>query len=282
MKRLILSTLCLLASLTLLAQGKVSTRSYRLADFTDKVTKVVLSGDEFLNSALRQEVVNRWTASPFEFCTLEEFDALKLQEDYYFLIPAATRFKGEPEAGIVFLSLLKGGPEAAGGMSEMYEVLTLPLVPADGGNGRELVFTGALIKAIQDFTLAAMESEKVAYSRDGWFNGNYAARGKMMQIYMAREDLAVSLDLAQTEPLLDEDFHICDAEEADIRFLSREYNTLVSYTVSPVDPSRASYSYQLLFESGTETLFYLTRHRIRPKSPAGFLPDDMKWLLKRR
>ena len=107
MKRLILSTLCLLASLTLLAQGKVSTRSYRLADVTDKVTKVVLSGDEFLNSALRQEVVNRWTASPFEFCTLEEFDALKLQEDYYFLIPAATRFKGEPEAGIVFLSLLK-------------------------------------------------------------------------------------------------------------------------------------------------------------------------------
>ena len=50
--------LALLLSAPLLqGQGQVSTRKHRLADFTDKVTQVVLTGNEMLSSALREEVV---------------------------------------------------------------------------------------------------------------------------------------------------------------------------------------------------------------------------------
>lgn len=272
MKKWILGTLCLLSCIGLMAQGRVSTRSYLLADFPDKVTKVVLSGDDFLCSALRQEVVTRWTASPFEFCTDMEYEALKQSSDYYFLAPLATRFKGEPEPGIVFLCLYKGETE----------IISLPLVAADGGNGRELVYVGPLVKAIQDYTLSAMESEKTAYTREAWFNANYTSQGRMMQIYMATDDVSVSVTDNQLQGFLDDDFHLCSTEEADERFLSYAFNTLVSYTVAPVDPTAGSYSYQLLFESGTGTLFYISRHRIRPKTLPGFVTDDLKWLSKRR
>ena len=68
MKKISCILLSLVLSLPLWAQGQVSTRKHKLADFTDKVTQVVLTGNEMLSSALREEVVSGWTASAFEFC----------------------------------------------------------------------------------------------------------------------------------------------------------------------------------------------------------------------
>ncbi|MBR5403859.1 MAG: hypothetical protein IK113_06510, partial [Bacteroidales bacterium] len=59
-KILTVLTLCLIAALSAMAQGRVETRSYILSDFQDKVTKVVIPEDVFLQSAMRQEVTNIW------------------------------------------------------------------------------------------------------------------------------------------------------------------------------------------------------------------------------
>ena len=272
-KMLILLTLCLIAAITAMAQGRVETRSYILSDFQDKVTKVVLPEEAFLQSALRQEVTNIWGASAFEFCTQKEFEALKGSKDYYFLTVQAFRFKGEKEPGLLFLSLLKG---------EDHEVISLPLAPADDSSGRELVYLGALVKAIQDYTLAAMESEKTAYIPSTWFNANFEKWGRMMTIFMAREDLSVSVTDEDTGKYLDTDFHICSADEADDKFVQAPVNTLVSYSVSPVDPSAGSYSYQLLFKADTMELYYISRHKIKSNAMAGFLVKDLKWLAGKR
>ena len=272
MRRLIVSALCLFACIVALAQGQVSTRSYILADFQDKVTKVVLPEDPILQSALRQEVVNIWSASAFEFCTWDEYESIR-EEEYYFLLVRAFKFKGEQEPGILFMSLLRG---------ESHEVISLPVAPADDSSGRELVYLGAIVKAVQDYTLAAMDSEKTAYIPEQWFNDNYARSGKMMTIHLAKEDLSLSVKEADLEKYLDEDFHVCDAAEADDIFVDAPVNTMVSYSVCPVDPSAASYSYQLLFRADTQELCYISRHRIRPYMKAGFLAKDLKWLAGRR
>lgn len=272
-KILTVLTLCLIAALSAMAQGRVETRSYILSDFQDKVTKVVIPEDVFLQSAMRQEVTNIWSASAFEFCSQKEYEALKGSKDYYFLTVQAFKFKGEKEPGILYLSLLKG---------EDHEVISLPLAPADDSSGRELVYLGALVKAIQDYALAAMESEKTAYVPDKWFNANYAKWGHMMTIYMAREDVSLSVKEADIEKFLDADFHITDADTADGIFVDAPVNTLVSYCVAPVDPSSASYSYQMLFKADTLELFYISRHRIKPRSLAGFLTNDLKWLKGKR
>ena len=48
MRKLILTVVLVLAGLTLMAQGRVSTRKYVLNDFSDKITKVVLRETTFL------------------------------------------------------------------------------------------------------------------------------------------------------------------------------------------------------------------------------------------
>ena len=239
------------------AQGKVSTRKYRLADFPDKVTQVVLTGSPVLSDALRAEVVTGWTASPFEFCSLEQFEALKTDENYYFLMPLETRFKGETTPGITFLTLLKGGPEAQRGIGAMHEVAALPLQAALGGNGEELVYLGALVAAIQEYTLDAMESELVAYSLEGWAHRRYARLPRGQRILLAD-----------------------DGPAADAAFLSGSANTLVGYVVAPVFPEKGSYCYKMLFEASTHSLCYLSRHRITAQKGAEFLPEELKRLRK--
>ena len=53
MKRLISLAVVLCVSVSVVAQGRVTTRKHLVADFTDKITKVVMSGNEVLDGALR-------------------------------------------------------------------------------------------------------------------------------------------------------------------------------------------------------------------------------------
>ena len=281
MKKLILSIIAILMGIILLAQGRVSTRKYRLADFPDKVTQVVLYGSELLQGALRQEVVDKWTASPFEFCTIDEFEERMTDDRYYFLIVTEDRFKDEEGPGLLFLSLLKGGKEAAQeGIDGLYEVITLPIQAAESGNGRELVFMGALVKAVQDFTLAAMESEKVAYQGADWFSSRFSRMGKMMQLVIAQEDLAPEVQIQDFERYLDDGNRLLPVEEADAEYLSGNPNTLVSFTVSPLIPSDGSYCYVLLVEAESEEIFYVARHKVNKGD--GILPAELKKMLRRK
>ena len=284
MKRLFSLACALLAAVSLLAQGRVSTRKYILNDFTDKVTQVVLTGNEVLDSELRQSVVDAWTSSPFEFCTPERFESLKTQDRYYFLLTAESRFKGEENPGITFLTLVKGGAEATEGVGAMTEVISLPFTSAHGGSGRELVYLSTLVQTVQSFTLAAMESEKVAYGMEAWVNKNFEKNGKMKQIFLAREDLSATVQEKDLERYVDEDFHITDtSEEADQAYLDGTYNTLVGYVVAPLIPANgASYCYKLLFEAHTRELYYIQKHKITQKSGIGFTADDLKRLAKKR
>ena len=241
MKRLTIFFALLAVSTALFAQGKVTTRKHLFADFTDKITKVVMSGNEILDGALRQEVVDLWTLSPFEFCSMAEYESLKKSDTYYFLLMTAGQAKGEEEPMVRFLTLEKGGADKGDNIALRTEVISLPLCPVDGGSGRELVFLPALVKGVQAFTAEAMESEKVAYSGMAWFNGN------------------------------------CDEDEADKAYTDKTYNTLVSYTVSA-----GTWSYKMLVEADTDTVYYIRKHKVNAKNAPGFLTDDLKRISRKR
>ncbi len=277
MKRLIAFTALLLVTASLFAQGKVTTRKHLFADFTDKITKVVMSGNDLLDGALRQEVVDLWTVSPFEFCSPAEYESLKKSDAWYFLLVTAGQAKGEEEPMVRFLTLEKGGAESGDNIALRTEVISLPLCPVEGGSGRELVFLPALVKGVQDFAVEAMNSEKTAYSGMNWFNGNFDRKGGIKRIYLAREDISESVSEKDRSKYLDEDMILCDEDEADKAYTDRTYNTLVSYTVSA-----GTWSYKMLVEAGTDTVYYIRRHRIGAKNAPGFLAEDLKRISRKR
>ena len=277
MKRLTTFILLLCVSASLFAQGKVTTRKHLFADFTDKITKVVMSGNDVLDGALRQEVVDLWTVSPFEFCPMSEYESLKKSDKYYFLLVTAGQAKGEEEPMVRFLTLEKGGAEKGDNVALRTEVISLPLCPVENGFGRELVFLPALVKGVQDFATEAMASEKVAYSGMSWFNGRFDRKGAIKRIYLAKEDVSASVGEKDLAKYLDEDILLVDEDDADKVYTDKTYNTLVSYTVSA-----GAWSYKMLIEADTDTIYYLRKHKVNAKNAAGFLSDDLKRISKKR
>ena len=51
------------------AQAQINTKKVKISDFTEKITKVVLTGNDFYDSILKDEVKTHWRVSPYEFCT---------------------------------------------------------------------------------------------------------------------------------------------------------------------------------------------------------------------
>ena len=257
------------------AQAQIVTKDAKIEDFQEKTTKMVLTGNEFFDSALSEEIRTRWNISPYEFCTLEDFNSLKESSDYYFLLCVKSRFRKEPEPGIQMLTLIKGGEKADKGLGKMLELVSIPLCSARYPSGREMIFLPALIDIMQEQVIHVLSSSISAYSSLSEASGNMSD-ARDMSIVFSEDDLSDEV----TEEMLSQYFHdgiiLSDETGADDLMLGNMENTLVSYTVAPFEPTAgSSFCYKMLIDAGTHELYYFKKHRITKKAGPGFLPEDL-------
>ncbi|MBO5979706.1 MAG: hypothetical protein J6Q12_04675 [Bacteroidales bacterium] len=277
MKRLLIILTGILIPMLASAQAQIETKKVKISDFTQKITKVVLHGNEFYDAILKEEIALRWRISPYEFCTLEEFEELKTNSQYYFLITTLGQFKKETAPGIQFLSLVKGGKGAKKGVGEMLEVASLPYASVEYPSGRELVFLPALLDIIQNHTLKSMDSDFDGYvgmSR----NTKNMQQAQQMKIVFFEDEINKEVDRVMRAS--DERFVMADEDEADQYLIDNAPNTLVSYMVAPTEPVNGSYCYKLLINAETHELYFYRRHKITEKYGVGFLIEDFDYIIK--
>ncbi len=263
----------LLLTTDALGQAQITTRREKLKDFTSKTTKVVLTGDEFLDEAVKESVAATWTVSPYEFCSNEEFQNLKGNADFYFLLVVKGQFRRESEPGIDMLTLVKGGEGADKSINDMFEVVSFPLRSTEDPSGREFVLLPAFLKIIQEHTTSLTDTEMKAYSNIG---AKDTKKLRIKRIFFWAEDFAPQVD-EQTKRSLDEDILIKeDEDEVDEIFSEGTFNTVVSYVVAPSEPVNGSICYKMLIGSDNHELYYFKKHKITAKSGKGFLSSDIK------
>lgn len=277
MKRLLIILTGILIPMLASAQAQIETKKVKISDFTQKITKVVLHGNDFYDAILKEEIALRWRISPYEFCTLEEFEELKTNSQYYFLITTLGQFKKETAPGIQFLSLVKGGKGAKKGVGEMLEVASLPYASVEYPSGRELVFLPALLDIIQNHTIKSMDSDFDGYvgmSR----NTKNMQQAQQMKIVFFEDEINKEVDRVMRAS--DERFVMADEDEADQYLIDNAPNTLVSYMVAPTEPVNGSYCYKLLINAETHELYFYRRHKITEKYGVGFLIEDFDYIIK--
>ena len=121
-KRLALVMLAAAICTVAAGQARINTKRVRLSDFTTLTTKVVTGGHPMLDAALQEEVAARWTLSPYEFCSPEEFEKLRESPKYYFLMLNRAD-------GVLSLTLFKGGKESTENhIGETFDVASIPLL----------------------------------------------------------------------------------------------------------------------------------------------------------
>lgn len=278
MKRILTTLILAAVSLGLAAQANITTRKFRLSDFRDKTIKVVLTGSDMMDAVTRDEVMSRWTLSPFEFCTQDEFTSLLSSNAYYFLVQVEGITRGEKEPGVTFLSVLRGGGKD---INSLEEIVNMPLKGADSSSGREMIFYGVLLDIIQDYITRAMEGEFAAYAGLSTYSISLSPT-RDMHIFLSRDDIEATVSPMELEKIVSETFVVCDEEDADAAFEEAVPGTLVSYVVAAANPRRESRCYKMLIDPSSRQLRYFRRHKISNRAGRGFLLEDLKKLSKGR
>jgi hypothetical protein len=275
MKRFLVLLASIILPLAAYAQAQITTKKIKISDFPEKTTKVVLTGNILFDAVLKEEIAARWRIAPYEFCTLGEFQELKNKENHYFLIPTKGQFKTENEPGLQFLTLVKGGKGAENGISEMLEIVSLPIASAEDPSGRELTFLPVFINIIQQYTQDSMEHDLNAYIGLTNYSKDLATANTMTIIF-AEDDLDAKMSQETKDLYLKNGVEVTDMDTADRMLTTAAPNTVVSYVAAPADAKNGSYCYKMLIDTQTHKLYYFKKHRINTKYGAGFADFDLR------
>ena len=281
MKKFLILLVAIILPLTAFAQAQITTKKIKISDFTQKTTKVVLTGNALFDAVLKEEIAARWRISPYEFCTLQEFNELKNQDSHYFLISTKGQFKTEDEPGLQFITLVKGGADAENGLDQMLEIVSLPIASAEDPSGREFAFMPAFLDIIQNHALMSIESDIVGYA--GLTNHTDNIKDCAgMRIVFADTDMSSQITKDVENEYFDKDLHVIDEDDADKFIANVVPNTLVSLVIAPTAAPNGSYCYKMIIDSETHKLFYFRRHKLTKKDGVGFLVEDIKKISSHR
>jgi hypothetical protein len=274
MKRLLVFIAAALLPILGSAQAQINTKKVKIGDFTQKITKVVLTDNMFYDSILQDEIALRWRISPYEFCTLSEFEELKGNDEYYFLLTVNRKFKKETVPGLKYLTLVKGGPKAEKGIGAMLEIVSLPIGSAENPSGREADFFPAFLDIIQNFTLEAMEKDVNGYAGLSNYTLNLPDSRDML-IAFSEDDLSDEITETFVRETFDQRMTIVTEDVIDKFIADPDVNVIVSYIAAPTDAQNGSYCYKMLIHNQSHKVYYFRKHKIGKKLGVGFLAEDM-------
>lgn len=257
------------------AQAQISTKKVLIGDFPTKVTKVVTGGNAMLDDILKQDVSARWRVSPYEFCTLEEYQQFKEDPGYYFLMFAyGTDMRGRRN-GVTMISLSKGGVakrSKGSKASKAISVCDFPIASSQFPDGRETTWMAAAIDIIQEFAVKSTESDFAGYRGLEAMSSPWKCRNS--RIIFSEDDLSKALADDIRNKFFDDKIEVI--EDADEMLTEGRQDALVSFVVCPTDASTGNPCYKMLINARTHELCYFTRSRISARNPEGFGNGDIK------
>lgn len=263
------------------AQARLQTKKFRISDFPQKTMKVVLSGHEMLDAAFRQEIQKVWNLSPYEFCTMKEFESYKKSPDFYFMILTETKFRKDAAAGIITLTLYKGDKAAKSNVDGLYEVVSLPFCSTGTTDGREITFMPALITIFQNQIRRIMDRELNPSS--GATVGISKVLNKWTErVVIEKDDFAFEVGRSLKAIYAEENLDVSENSLTEKYLIERTPGYLVGYVISPEEGRGSATSYVMLINASTWELYYIRKRNASVKNPAGFDKVDTRFIFSHK
>ncbi len=257
------------------AQSRLFSKKEDLKDMNEKTLMVVLENNSLIDASLKEAVTKIWDLGRYSFCSTEEFEKIKTDTSYYFIIRVQGMFKKESDPGIEFISLLKGGKDAVTGIDNMYEVLSLPFQPLDDGNNYILPFIDSYIRIFKSHVQRIQEHKIAATIGIGWYSNRLSKIGKKTIIFNGN-DLSGQDLKDEIEDIFKGNAIVADEDEIELAMAEQKPNTLVSICIAPEEPQNGSYCYKMLVGADNSELYYFQKQKISAKNPKGFQLVEIK------
>lgn len=269
MKRITTALIGLTLCIAAFGQAQILTRKEKLSDFMTKTIKVVLTDNPIVDQSLKDAVKNTWTISPYEYCSVDDFNNLRNDERFYFMIILRT-VTPDGTPGVSSLNILKG-TQGAKNINSMLWVTELAVTPSGAPNGREPALMPAAVAIIQSYIERSLAGRFTPIGNS--VKGLAAAKGKF--IIVDEEDLVGTLNNADRQALA-ERIGILPAGEADEIFMDGEADTAVAFIVAPNEPVKGATYWKIVIDSRTYEMYLYKKCRVKNEASVGFTKSDLK------
>ena len=243
--------------------------------FGAKITKVVIPSNTLPDMVLRDAVNKGWRISPFEFCTVEEYERLKGDTSYFFLMRVDGRYKKDLEPKIEYLTLLQGGPEVKRGTYNNKNIITLPIQEAEDVSGVNLHLLPIYIDVIQNHIYKIQKDVTLAFKGNSFY-ADRVTEVKDKKLLVAAEFLSFTPAETEIQDLFKGKAQLVSQEDVEDAVMSNKENTVVTILIKPRGNSRGSYCYKMLIGTDSHELLFFRRHKISLLLPAGFTREDIR------
>ena len=274
MRHLILLVISLFSLSVASGQKPIKDARNNFRNFGAKTTKVVLSDEGIIDAYIRDAVKKEWKISPYEFCTPQEYEKIKEDTTYFFLIRTDGIFNDEYEPSLEFLSLIKGGPEFKKGLFMSAEMISLPLQAKDDESGEILPFLPSYMHIMQDYIMRVQKNLIVSLTGGQSLGDMTGINGRTL-LFKA-EDIAFDTEPDEIKWTFRGRAEIVSQESIESALSDFSDDVAVGLVISPKEGHRGGYCYKLVIDPAESKLYYYKKQRVTNSAPAGFSRSDIK------
>ncbi|MDZ4059379.1 MAG: hypothetical protein U1D64_04965 [Bacteroidales bacterium] len=257
------------------AQRIVRETKHTFETFGAKITKVVIPSTSLPDLMLRDAVNRGWRISPFEFCSFEEYNRLKSDTNFFFLMRVDGMYKRELEPKIEYLTLIKGGPEVKRGLYSSQNIITLPLQESDDNSGKSLHLLPVYIDIIQNHIYKVQQNILLAFKGTLSYSDRVSEiKGK--ELLFSTDLLGYDIDEDEFTKLFGGAVKLVSADDLEDAIINNHKNTVVPVIINPKGDSEGSFCYKLIIGTDSHELLFFRRHKVSRRLPVGFTKEDIR------
>ena len=241
-------------------------------------TMVVLENNMFssYNIYVKDAMERNWTLTPFEFISTAEFENLRKDPDYGFLVLTGTSF--ERDKGHVyynFLNFLLGKDVRK--IEEMPELCSFPLSYSEADEDEYVYKLDLVIRFMQQHAEMIMKDPSVTALQYLTYYNRNTPELVNKTLLLEEDNLAEDVDTGEEiQELIDHTFRIVSREEIEAAITEKRPNTVILHKVGPENKSNTGRTYKVLIGCDDARVYYFNYHTINRRNPDGFLKSDFR------
>jgi hypothetical protein len=206
---------------------------------------------------------------------MEEYEKLKNDTSFFFLMRVDGKYKKDLEAKIEYLTLLQGGPEVKRGVYSNKNIINLPIHESEDVSGANLHLLPIYVDIIQNHIYKIQKDVTLAFKGNSFY-ADRVSEVKDKKLLIASEYLSFTPAETEIQDLFKGNAQLVSGDDIEDAVMNNKANTVVTILIKPRGNSRGSHCYKLLIGTDSHELLFFRRHRISLLLPAGFTREDIR------
>jgi hypothetical protein len=272
----------LLISATALSQERPWPTPDDAARFLKSVTCVVKEDNQFsfYNAEIRDAVSKYWKVTPVKYITGEEFNVMRNDPSYSFLVLTITNFSNDKSGSTFdFLNLLQGADVDE--LDQLPEFCAIPLCFSGAPEEEYSYKLGLIIRFMEYHAELVMKNPATIALRYLKYYNKNVPEIRNKTILVREQDLAPEVNtLERIAVHYPYKVRIVDEEEIIRAIEEKEKDVLIVHKVGPEGVKQTGTCMKTLIGTDDAVMYYYDSHMVDSRNASGLLISDFKRLAR--